>query len=278
MPSPRKPRIGITYSYKPEEAGQINDNVAAYVRAVEEAGGEPVLLLNEVERVDEYLAARVQRSTQSNDGRSAGASRGAVDGLILSGGIDVDPKRYGQPKHTKTQIASAAREEFEIELVRAARDRWLPSLCICRGLQVANVAFGGTLIQDLPSEFGDRYDGLHHQQVKEDGCERDDVLPGHEVQVAENSALARLVGTTRFAANSMHHQAVRTVAPDLRAVAWTPDGVIEALDATFEHPFFFAVQWHPEELDDDPVSRALFGGLIAASRNCFVKGTERQPS
>ncbi len=244
--STRRPLIGITYTYKPDEAGQVNDNVAPYVRAVEEAGGEAVLLLNDLERVEQY--------------------RANLDGLIFSGGTDVDPERYGETKHPTTQLENPARDEFEISLAREARARGIPTLCVCRGLQVANVAFGGTLIQDLRSNFGERYT-LHHQQVKEDGCERDDVLPGHDVTVEEGSALARLVGTTRFATNSMHHQAARTIGEGLRPVAWTPDGVVEALDATFEHPFFFAVQWHPEELRGDPVSAALFGGLVAAARN-----------
>jgi putative glutamine amidotransferase len=240
-----RPRIGITYSYRPEESGCVNDNVAEYVRAVDLAGGEAVLLRNDASRVDAYVAE--------------------LDGVVLSGGTDVDPKRYGATRHRATQAPNEERDEFELVLAKAVRERCVPTLCVCRGLQVVNVAFGGTLIQDLPSGLGERYT-LKHHQVKEDGLERADYLPGHDVRVDVDSALAHLLGTTNFPSNSMHHQAVHEVAPGLRAVAWSPDDVIEGLDATFEHPFFYAVQWHPEELRDDPISAVLFGGLIEASR------------
>ena len=239
-----RPRIGITYSYEPGEAGRVNDNVAEYVRAVEAAGGEPVLLLNDANRIDAYLAE--------------------LDGVVLSGGTDVDPAYYGEHPHPKTQPANRRRDVFEVALVKALREREVPTLCVCRGLQLANVAFGGTLVQDLSSYLGERY-ALKHHQVKEDGLERADYLSGHEISVEEGSALARLLGTTSFPSNSMHHQAVLAVAPDLRVVGRSPDGVIEALDANFVHPFFYAVQWHPEELHHDPISAKLFGGLINAA-------------
>ncbi len=240
-----KPRIGITYTYNPGEAGRVNDNARAYVDSVEAAGGDAVLLENDASRAREAL-------------------RG-IDGLILSGGADVEPQRYGEPIHEKTQASNPARDDFEIALARLARERGVPTLCVCRGLQVANVAFGGTIVQDLASEMSEHYT-LHHQQVREDGEERTTAVEAHAVEVEPRSALANLLGTVRFATNSMHHQAVRAVAPALRAVAWTSDGVIEALDAEFEHPFFYAVQWHPEELLEDPISRKLFGGLVEASR------------
>ena len=239
-----KPRIGITYTYGVGEADRINANVAEYVASVEAAGGEAVLLRNELDRIGETPAQ--------------------IDGLILSGGADVDPSHYGAERHSKTQVPNEARDRFELALARLARERDIPALCVCRGLQVANVAFGGTLIQDLAEQLGDRYT-LHHQQVKEDGEERTTAVAAHAVEVEWGSALARLLGTTRFATNSMHHQGIDRVAPSFRAVAWTPDGVIEALDATFEHPFFYAVQWHPEELHGDPISVALFDGLVRAA-------------
>jgi putative glutamine amidotransferase len=246
-----RPRIGITYSYAPGEAGAVNDNVAQYVHAVEAAGGEAVLLRNDARLVDEYLAE--------------------LDGVVLSGGTDVDPAYYGKMADPKTQPADSRRDVFEVALVKAARERGAPALCVCRGLQLANVAFGGTLVQDLPSALGERYTLTHHQ-VKEDGLERADYLAGHDVRVEPGSALAALIGTTNFPSNSMHHQAVLAVAPGLRAVAWSPDGVVEALEAAFEHPFFHAVQWHPEELHDDPISRKLFGGLIEASSARGLRG------
>lgn len=240
-----RPRIGITYSYRAGEAGRSNGNVRQYEVAVRAAGGEPVLLANDAARAGEYL-----------DG---------LDGLLLSGGTDVSAARYGEARHPKTQDPNNARDELEIRLTHGARERGLPTLAVCRGLQLVNVAFGGTLIQHLGDENGEA-ERLEHHQVDAGGHERYECLPEHDVRVERDSALARLLGAERFATNSMHHQAVREVAPALRAVAWTPDGVIEALDAAFAHPFFYAVQWHPEELHEDPQSAALFGGLVAASR------------
>lgn len=242
--SPR-PRIGITYTYRSDEAGRSNGNVSQYEVAVRAAGGEPMLLANDAARAGAYL--------------------NELDGLVLSGGTDVSAARYGEARHPKTQDPNDARDELEIRLAHGARERGLPTLAVCRGLQLVNVAFGGTLVQHLDAQSGDAA-RLEHHQVNAGGHERYECLPEHEVRVESGSALARLLGTERFATNSMHHQAARKVAPGLRAVAWTPDGVIEALDAAFAHPFFYAVQWHPEELHGDPISAALFGGLVEATR------------
>jgi len=146
----------------------------------------------------------------------------------------------------------ADRDAFEIALVRATRQRGIPTLCICRGLQIANVAFGGTLIEDIGDELGERaiIDHLHGW---------------HEVTVEAGSALAHVAGALTFETNSRHHQAVRKPGVGLTIAARSDDGIIEALDATFAHSFFVAVQWHPEDLDGD-VSRGLFEGLIAAAR------------
>jgi putative glutamine amidotransferase len=136
-------------------------------------------------------------------------------------------------------------------------------------LQIANVAFGGTLIEDLREERGDGYT-LEHRQTNELGLDRTEHAPGHEIALDPRSRLAALIGTTPFPANSMHHQAIRDVGEGLSVVGRTPDGVIEAAEATFAHPFFFAVQWHPEELLDDAASAALFGGLILAGSTAFA--------
>jgi putative glutamine amidotransferase len=140
----------------------------------------------------------------------------------------------------------------------------MPLLGICRGLQIANVALGGTLVEDLREEMAGRYT-LEHRQTTDLGMDRAEHAPGHDVSLAPGSRLATLLGTTSFLANSMHHQGVRDVASGLAIVGATPDGVIEAAEATFVHPFFFAVQWHPEELLDDAVTKALFEGLVAAA-------------
>jgi putative glutamine amidotransferase len=141
----------------------------------------------------------------------------------------------------------------------------MPTLGICRGLQIANVAFGGTLIEDVREEYGERY-VIEHRQTKEGGLDRTEHAPGHLVTVDPHSRLATLLGTTTLPANSMHHQAVRTIADGLTVVGRTSDGTIEAAEATFAHPFFFAVQWHPEELLEDRATSALFGGLVRAAK------------
>jgi putative glutamine amidotransferase len=187
----------------------------------------------------------------------------------LTGGVDVDPARYGgNPKHSHSQAARyrADRDAFEIALVRGTRELAIPTLCICRGIQIANVAFGGTLIEDVHDELGSRYT-INHRQTYENGQDRSDYAPGHEVSLDPGSAFARLTGLQSFPANSMHHQAVRTVAEGFRAVGSTDDGIVEAFETVDEHPFFFAVQWHPEELEPDAVSERLFAGLTGhASR------------
>jgi len=238
-------RIGITTSYPELVDGAPHRKVAPYVRAIERAGAVARLLPNDAGAVAVLLES--------------------LDGIVLGGGVDVDPVRYGgNPNHGNSEAGEYRpdRDAFEIALARAARERRVPLLGICRGMQVVNVAFGGTLVEDLADHFGGA--GLNHLQTDEAGVERYDYAPGHEVTLAPSSALARLAGATAFGTNSMHHQAVRALAPGLVAVGHTRDGVVEAADATFDHPFFHLVQWHPEELDDAP-SRALFAGLARAA-------------
>ncbi len=227
-------RIGITSSQAYTNDGTLHRNVARYVRAIERAGGEPVLLHNDVANLDELLAT--------------------LSGVVVTGGVDVNPARYGgRTEHLRSEagLYRDDRDAFEIALVAATRERGVPTLCICRGLQIANVAFGGTLIEDIDDEFGGRAT-IDHVQGK------------HAVAIEPGSALARVAGATAFETNSRHHQTVRVPGESLTVSARTADGVIEALDATFAHPFFVAVQWHPEDLDDD-VSRRLFAGLLAAT-------------
>jgi putative glutamine amidotransferase len=233
-------RIGITSSSASLDA----PNVVPYANAVRWAGGEPSVLPNEPGRVSEILDV--------------------LDGVIFGGGDDINPARYGEALHPKSTLVQPERDEFEFELIAQARARLVPSLAICRGLQVANVAFGGTLIQDLASHFSDEY-VIHHYQTNEDGSDRTDYGIDHNVMVEPDSALAHLLGSLEFPTNSMHHQAALAIGRGLRAVAWTHEGVIEALDAEFEHPFFYCVQWHPEELMYDPIAQRLFTGLIEAA-------------
>jgi putative glutamine amidotransferase len=236
--------IGITTSYRSDrDFGPVGPS-ETYARAVRTYGGDPFFFANDLATLDAQLAS--------------------CGGVVFSGGRDVDPALYGGVRLESVDPPDPSRDAFEIALARIVGERRIPALAICRGLQVVNVAFGGSLIEDLPSHFGARC--TLHQQVKEDGREREDYLPGHLVGVEPASAFARLAGTDRFPSNSLHHQAVRAVAPDFHAVAWTPDGTIEALEPAFAHPFYFCVQWHPELLvPEDPVSAHLFGSLTLAA-------------
>jgi putative glutamine amidotransferase len=240
-------KIGITSSTPYDAKGNIDDHVFPYVRAVRRFGGEPVLLANDPANLDELLAS--------------------LHGVLVTGGVDVDPQRYGgRLEHARSESGKyrADRDAFEAELLRAARDGGIPTLGICRGLQIANVAFGGTLIEDLREERGPEYT-LEHRQTNDLGLDRTEHAPGHDVAIDPGSKLAALVGATSVPANSMHHQGVRAIGEGLVVVARTPDGVVEAAEATFDHPFFFCVQWHPEELLDDAATAALFGGLVKAA-------------
>ena len=185
-----------------------------------------------------------------------------VDGLVLTGGEDIDPARYGALRHEKTADPNAARDETEIALLAAARAAALPTLAICRGLQVANVAFGGTLVQDLPSE---RPSATVH--------DRSDARTArvHEVRVAPGSRIAAALGATAITVNSSHHQAVDRPAPGLAVTATAPDGVVEGAEWSGDDGWWLlGVQWHPEELvrSREGWDRALF----AAFRERLARG------
>ena len=180
-------------------------------------------------------------------------------GLVLTGGEDVDPARYGAPPHPSLGDLNAERDEFEIALIAAARARKLPTLAICRGIQVANVALGGTLVQDLPSEWPG---ALEHDS----SATRDRRV--HAVRVLASSALSAAMHAEWLDVNSFHHQAVASVAPGLAAVAHAADGVIEGVEWTADDWWMLGVQWHPEELTASPENwdRQLFASFADAAR------------
>ena len=183
----------------------------------------------------------------------AGRALELTDGILLSGGGDVDPKRYGGAAHASVYHVSPSRDEFEAALVAGALERDRPVLAICRGLQVLNVALGGDLHEHLPDVFGDRV--LHRDP--------DRMPTSHAVTVEPASRLAEVVGVTAATVRSRHHQGARRVGERLRAVAWSEDGVIEALEIA-DRRFCVAVQWHPELALEDAVTRRLFGAFVAA--------------
>ena len=176
---------------------------------------------------------------------------GAVSGVLLTGGPDVEPSRYGQtPLPGVTLACDSGRDALDLELLTRATDRGWPVLAICYGIQILAVSSGGTLVQDLPRL------GLTGHAVREPK----DLLT-HEVTVA---ALARTLAPGRFAVNSRHHQAVASVGSALRVIGTAPDGVIEAVEGTDEQRFVLGVQWHPENLGQEK-HVALFRAFRAAA-------------
>jgi putative glutamine amidotransferase len=229
------PLIGISCYALQARWGTWDDQAVLlprrYADKVAKAGGLPVLL-PPVPAIPEVVAR--------------------LDGLVLSGGSDIDPARYHSPQDEATGPVYPERDSAELALCAAALDRGLPLLGICRGLQVINVTLGGTLHQHLPDVVG--HDG-HSPQ--ESGYGR------HDVRIAPESRLASILGRTTAAVPTHHHQAADQLGAGLVATARTDDGVIEAFEyaAPADEAFMIAVQWHPEA-GDDP---SLFAGLVAAA-------------
>ena len=226
----------ITVGTTPERA-YVN---SAYIRAVQDAGGVPVLLPPPL------------------DGEARAALWSLLDGVVLTGGGDVDPARFGQAPHPTVYEVAAERDGLELDLTRHALEARLPLLAICRGIQVLNVALGGTLEQDIPSGVAG---ALRHAQAEPRP------QPTHRVKVEDGTRLARILGASELEVNSFHHQAVARMGEGLRAVAWSPDGVVEGAEMDESCGFVIAVQWHPEDLAaHDGTARNLFRALVDAAR------------
>ncbi len=218
-----QPLIGITGGVL-DDAGPTPGNHRsyvneAYVTAVKRNGGLPVII--PVNYAPETAAGLVAR----------------LDGLVFSGGQDVDPAFYHQEPHQKLGETWPTRDRFELALLEAARAAKKPVLAICRGLQLVNVAYGGTLYQDLSELAQPTLKHLHYRHPYE---------PVHQVTLTSGSQLAHIFGTAELRVNSMHHQVVKEVGKGLVATATAADGVIEALEAPADR--LLAVQWHPEEM------------------------------
>jgi putative glutamine amidotransferase len=223
-PGPKPPRFGINQSY---------------VRALAAAGCAPVLIpiLDDEDR----LRAIYDR----------------LDGIVFPGGADVAPQEYGEAPIDNLNIIEAPRDRTELTLARWAFADDLPTLGICRGQQLLNVALGGTLYQDL------RHQGVTTVEHSDaDGRARTALL--HRVRLDPGSRLAQLIDETSIEVNSLHHQAVKSVAPQLKVTGTSEDGVIESLESD-DRRFLIAVQWHPEEIDDLPWVQRLFAGFASAA-------------
>lgn len=181
-----------------------------------------------------------------------------LDGLCLPGGVDVDPAHYGEAHHPNLGQVDAARDATELTLARWALAADLPILGICRGIQLLNVAAGGSLYQHIPAQLPEA--ARHDYKLGESAWER----PTHRVRVQEGSVLAQALGAAAVQTNSFHHQALHRVAESFQAVAWADDGVVEGVEAPARR-FVLAVQWHPEGMfSTDPYARRLFQAFVAA--------------
>jgi putative glutamine amidotransferase len=228
------PIIGIT-TYGRDERGRYT-LPSEYVAAVQRAGGTPLLIPPLPELAQRYLDL--------------------VDGVVLAGGGDVDPEHYSGDTHETMYGIDKERDALELALARELVRRRQPTFAICRGMQVLNVAMGGTLIEHLPNVVGDKV--LHRKPPREP--------TPHTVMLKAGSRLAALSGVTELQPMSWHHQAIRAVAPGLEVVAEAPDGTIEAVELP-NQPWLIAVQWHPElTAHEDSSQQRLFDALVAATK------------
>lgn len=240
------PCIGIVSNFDRER--DLYRCAPAYIQAVVVAGGMPILL--------PYLtsAAQIDRLFE------------LIDGFILSGGADLDPRLYGQPMHPAVEDVVQDRDTFEMSLVRAALDRDVPLLAICRGAQSLNIAAGGSLHVDIPVCVPGAFDHRDGRSLN---------VMAHEVLVAPGTKLEQICDATTIEVNSQHHQAVDRVGQGLRISAHAPDGVVEAIESP-AHRFVIGVQWHPERIwQSVPACRRLLEGLVRACMEPRAPGLAR---
>ena len=232
-----KPLIGIGCDVAPVSNEELRERIfiwATYLDAIVGAGGTPLMIPVHARELDRVVDA--------------------LDGLVLAGGDDIAPDAYGDEPRACGDLLDPRRQRNDLALARLARERGLPLLGICLGSQVINVAAGGTLVQDIPSECED---ALEHRGG-----------PGkrqrHVVEVDPESMLASIVGTTSVDVNSGHHQSILEAGDGLAVVARSRDGVVEAVEDP-RHPFYVGVQWHPEEMLGEASARRLFEALVEAA-------------
>ncbi len=247
----KKPIIGVTPDFNAGDRKDMGGKEptyflrARYMRAIEDAGGIPVLL-----------------PLLSN--RAAWRQMVAhVHALLITGsGSDLAPELYGEPQQHKFTRMSHERATFELGAAKVAYQADVPTLGICGGMQSINVALGGTLYQDIPSQLNTSIEHLP-------ACSA--TKTAHSVDIAPHCLLRRIARKSRVEVNSSHHQSIKKVAPKLLQTAVAPDGVIEAIEAP-DRSFLLGVQWHPEFLYDlDPVQKRLFRALVNAGKNFFLR-------
>jgi len=238
----RSPLIGISPGYAGPDptrafapAGRINFCDLNYIECIEEAGGLPLLL--------GFTGSREQMERYAD----------RIDGLLLIGGTDIHAKRYGQEMLPTEQLPVEERDEFEFRFLELFLEREKPVFAICRGHQALNVALGGTLIQDIPSQMG----SVHHLQAP------GTVAIAHEVKVAPGSLASQILESEVVQVNSFHHQCVDRLADSLRATGWSEEGIVEIFEHV-THPYVLSVQWHPERMRMFPSQARLFEHFVRA--------------
>ena len=214
-----------------------------YVEALRKAGAVPVLIPPQPENAAELIDE--------------------LDGVVLAGGEDCDPAAYGEERHpTVTETMDSRRQSNDLGLARITRERGVPTLGICLGMQVMNVAAGGTLLQDIGSQTETE---IEHASVPEDRGR-------HDVIVEGGTKLGGILSERELNVNSSHHQAIGRVGEGLRVTALAPDGIVEGLEDP-KHPFYVGVQWHPEDMTGEDSASRLFGAFLEAAREY---GTRRR--
>ena len=233
------PLIGIAGNHRQDNTEEdryiLSYAPNGFVRGLEKAKAIPVIIpISNPEFAKEFISR--------------------LDGLLLAGGQDVSPLLYGEEPHLNLARTYPARDAFEIELIKEAYRQHKPIFAVCRGLQILNVALGGTLYQDIESQY-DNISVKHTQKTMPS-------QPTHTIQISSGSELSRVLGTTT-PVNSYHHQAVKQLASDFVPVAWSTDGLIEAFESKSEDQSVVAVQWHPELLiEDSNVMQGLFDNFV----------------
>jgi putative glutamine amidotransferase len=234
-----KPLIGITTHLSNNEFGQTRIVLQqAYANAIHQAGGVPVLI----------------PSLIADDGWDALYAK--LDGILLSGGGDIALDHFPGEAHPRIADVEPERDAIELKLARAVVDDGKPFLGICRGCQVVNIALGGTLYTHLPDQFPNALDHSYPGNMRHTLV--------HQVKIEEGTRFADVFGEPILRVNSHHHQGLKDIAPALRVAGHAPDGLVEAVELP-DHPFGLAVQWHPEWLTDQQVTRNLFRKFVEAA-------------
>jgi len=206
-----------------------------YVEALRRAGAIPVVIPPQPENAADLIAE--------------------LDGVLLAGGDDCDPAVYGEEAHPSVEPMDPRRQANEVSLAKYAREAGIPTLGICLGVQMMNVAAGGTLVQDIDSQLETE---IEHASIPEDRAR-------HDVIVEQGTKLAGILTRRELNVNSSHHQAIRDVGEGLRVTAHAPDGIIEGLEDP-RLPFYVGVQWHPEDMSGESSATSIFGAFVDAAR------------